>query len=105
MLARAVNGSAAFWPTLGGGFVLIGLHRLIALCSRRSHLIGILVKGKSDLVIQHGEVIEANLKRNDFSQHDLLEDLRLNGQVDEPRKVRVAYIERDGNISVVPVSK
>src|SRR5215467_7095438 len=30
MLARAVNGTAAFFPTLGGGFVLVGLHALIA---------------------------------------------------------------------------
>src|ERR1043165_8139716 len=43
MLARAVNGSAAFWPTLGGGFILVGLHRLIALLSRRWHAFGALV--------------------------------------------------------------
>src|SRR5581483_4651516 len=35
MLARAVNGSAAFWPTLGGGFVVVGLHQLLAFGSRR----------------------------------------------------------------------
>ncbi len=29
MLARAVNGSSAFFPTLGAGFVLIGLHWLM----------------------------------------------------------------------------
>jgi uncharacterized membrane protein YcaP (DUF421 family) len=29
MLARAVNGSGPFWATLGGGFILIGLHRLL----------------------------------------------------------------------------
>src|SRR6186997_1447792 len=40
MLARAVNGTAAFFPTLGGGFVLVVLHRLLALCSRRSHGFG-----------------------------------------------------------------
>ena len=30
MLARAVNGTAAFLPTLGGGFVLVMLHRALA---------------------------------------------------------------------------
>lgn len=30
MLARAVNGTAAFFPTLGGGFVLVMLHRVLA---------------------------------------------------------------------------
>ena len=37
MLARAVNGTAAFLPTLGGGFVLVMLHRVLAYWSRRSH--------------------------------------------------------------------
>jgi hypothetical protein len=35
MLARAVNGTAAFFPTLGGGFVLVILHRVLA---PREHL-------------------------------------------------------------------
>src|SRR5215204_2867517 len=36
MLARAVNGSAAFIPTLAGGFALVGLHHLMALLAFRS---------------------------------------------------------------------
>jgi uncharacterized membrane protein YcaP (DUF421 family) len=105
MLARAINGTTAFWETLGGGFVLVAFHRLIAVLSRRSHRFGNLVKGTSDLVIQDGKVNEANLSRNDFSEHDLLEDLRLNGQVGEPEDVSVAYIERNGHISVVRKTK
>src|ERR1043166_3617196 len=104
MLARAVNGSAAFWPTLGGGFVLVGLHRLIAFLSRRWTRLGTLVKGTSDPVIQNGQVIEANLKRNDMTADDLLEDLRLNGNVDQPGQVKLAYVERNGDVSVVKKS-
>lgn len=105
MLARAVNGSAAFWPTLGGGFILIGLHRLIAHFSRRSHAFGILVKGTSDLVVRDGQIIEAGMRRNDLSKHDLEEDMRLKGQLDEISKIKVAYAERDGHISIVPKGK
>lgn len=105
MLARAVNGSAAFWPTLAGGFVLVGLHRLIAFFSRRWHKFGILVKGTSDLVIRDGVVIESAMRRNDLSVHDLQEDLRMNGQVTDAGEVKVAYAERNGHISVVPKEK
>lgn len=105
MLARAVNGSSAFWPTLGGGFILVGLHRLIAFASRRWHAFGILVKGTSDLVVRDGKIVEAGLKRNDLSEHDLEEDMRLKGQLDEISKIKVAYAERDGNISIVPKGK
>ncbi|HWD91431.1 MAG TPA: YetF domain-containing protein [Verrucomicrobiae bacterium] len=101
MLARAVNGSSAFWPTLGGGFVLVGLHRLIAFLSRSSHKFGILVKGTSDVVIRDGQIVPAGMRRNDLSEHDLYEDLRMNGQVDDPSQVKVAYAERNGHISVV----
>lgn len=104
MLARAVNGSAAFWPTLGGGFILVGLHRLIAFASRRWHGFGILVKGTSDLVVRDGEILEAGMRRNDLSKHDLEEDMRLKGRVDDIKKIKVAYAERDGHISVVPKS-
>jgi uncharacterized membrane protein YcaP (DUF421 family) len=102
MLARAVNGTAAFWPTLGAGFVMVGLHRVIAFCSRRSHRFGNLVKGTSDLVIRDGAVVESGMRKNDMSAHDLDEDLRLNGQVESAKDVKVAYVERSGSISVVP---
>ena len=105
MLARAVNGSASFWPTLGGGFVLVGLHRLIAYFSRRWHKFGNLVKGTSDLVVRDGQVIETGMRRNDLSEHDLQEDMRLNGQVNEVSKIKVAYAERNGQISIVPKNK
>jgi uncharacterized membrane protein YcaP (DUF421 family) len=105
MLARAVNGSAAFWPTLGGGFVLIALHRLIAFFSRRWHAFGIVVKGTSDLVVRDGQIVEAGMRRNDLSIHDLEEDMRLKGQLDEIAKIKVAYAERDGHISIGPKGK
>src|ERR1051325_1328123 len=105
MLARAVNGSAAFWPTLGGGFILVGLHRLIAFSSRRWQKFGLLVKGSSDLVIRDGKIIQTGMRKNDLSKDDLLEDLRLNGQVSDPNEVKIAYAERNGEISVVPREK
>ena len=41
------------------------------------------------------------LRRNNLSQHDLVEDLRLNGNVQDPQKVKEAYFERNGQITVV----
>ena len=101
MLARAVNGSSAFFPTLGGGFVLIGLHRLLAYGARISTRFGFLVKGQFQPVIQDGQVLEQAMRKNNLTRHDLLEDLRLNGNVEVPEGVKAAYIERNGQISVV----
>lgn len=101
MLARAVNGSVAFFPTLGGGFVLVGLHRLVAYCSRDSHWFGNLVKGHCELVIKNGVVNHQALRKNNLSEHDLMEDLRLNGNVGSVDRVKAAFVERNGQISVV----
>jgi len=101
MLARAVNGSAAFFPTLGGAFVLVGLHRAVAELSRRSHRFGILVKGRSDVLVRDGLTNTEAMVKNRVSQHDLLEDLRLNGNVGSVDHARLAVLERNGQISVV----
>ena len=101
MLARAVNGTAAFFPTLGAGFVLVVLHRVLAYWSRRSHAFGLLIKGRSDVIVRDGTLDEIAARRNRLSEHDVLEDLRLNGSVAETRDVVLAVLERNGHISVV----
>lgn len=101
MLARAVNGTAAFFPTLGGGFVLVMLHKLLALLSRNSHRFGDLIKGREVQVIRDGQLDLDAMRKQDFSEHDLKEDLRLNGNLADWREVKAAFIERNGQISVV----
>lgn len=102
MLARAVNGNSAFFPTLGGGFVLVMLHRVFAYWSRRSHLFGYLIKGRTDIVIRDGTLNAALAARNRLSEHDVMEDLRLHGNVGDVGDVALAVFERNGQISVVP---
>ena len=101
MLARAVNGTAAFFPTLGGGFVLVMLHRALASWSRRSHPFGLLIKGRSDVIVRDGRLDERLARHNRLSEHDLLEEFRLNGNVMDIRDVALAVFERNGQVSVV----
>jgi uncharacterized membrane protein YcaP (DUF421 family) len=101
MMARAVNGTAAFFPTLGGGLVLVMLHRLFAYWSRRSHMFGILIKGESDVIIRDGRLDKAVADRNRLSEHDILEDLRLHGNIASIEDAELGVFERNGQISVV----
>jgi uncharacterized membrane protein YcaP (DUF421 family) len=101
MLARAVNGTAAFFPTLGGGLVLVLLHRTLAYWARRSHGFGNVIKGRSDVIIRDGRLDGERASLNRLSIHDVLEDLRLNGNVGRIEDVALAVFERDGKISVV----
>src|SRR4051812_23782086 len=95
VLARAVNGSAAFFPTLGGGFVLVWLHSLLASLAYRSEWVGVLVKGRPEVLVENGKRNPQKMKAHKISEHDLLEEARLNGQVLEVNQIRQATIERN----------
>src|SRR5947208_5737464 len=81
MLARAVNGSASFFPTLGAGFVLIGFHALIAQIAFRSEKFGQLVKGTAAPLVERGRLNRKVMAHARISENDLLEEARLNGKV------------------------
>lgn len=101
VLARAINGSSAFFATLGGGFVLVLLHRLFAYLAFYSHWFGILVKGEPDVIVRDGECIIPMMRRNHVSVHDLQEDLRLDAHLEDLSRIRVARVERSGDISFI----
>jgi uncharacterized membrane protein YcaP (DUF421 family) len=101
VLARAINGSSAFFATLGGGVVLVLLHRLFAFLAYHSHAFGILVKSKPDVIVRDGECDFSMMRRNHVSIHDLEEDMHLSAHLEDLSKVRLARVERSGDISFI----
>ena len=101
MLARAINGSAPFLPTLGGGFILVIIHRLFGLTAYFSHAFGILVKGKPELLVQNGMLHRRNMVWNHISEHDLQEDMRLQAKTEDLSRIKIARVERSGDISFI----
>ena len=101
VLSRAINGSAAFFPTLGGSLVLVLIHRSLAFMAYYSHRFGVLIKGRPDVILENGQVIRGNMRRNHISSHDLEEDLRLRAATDALDKIRIARVERSGDISFI----
>jgi uncharacterized membrane protein YcaP (DUF421 family) len=101
VLARAINGNSAFFPTLGGGFVLAFMHRFFGSIGCRWHAFGALIKGQADVIVENGNVNWKVLRQNHISKHDLEEDLRLNARTEDISKVRIARVERSGDISFI----
>src|SRR5438552_843609 len=101
MLARAINGSEAFFPTLGTGFVLVLLHRLFGFAAYYSHAVGILVKGKPVMLVQGGRLQRKNMLWEHITQHDLEEDMRLEAETDDLSTIQAARLERSGDISFI----
>ena len=101
VLSRAINGSAAFFPTIGGGVVLVVLHRLFAFLAYNSHAFGILVKGSPDTIVRNGQCDFHAMRRNHVSTHDLDEYMRLGVHTDDLSSIRVARAERNGDVGFI----
>lgn len=101
VLSRAINGSAAFFATLGGSVVIVLVHRLFAFIAYHSHWFGCLLKGRPEVIVEDGNLILATMRRNHISEHDLDEDLRLDGKMEDTSKVKIARVERSGDISFI----
>lgn len=100
MLARAINGSASFWANIDLGFVIALAYRAIAWLACEIPLFGTLLKGRAVEIVINGEVKNDSLKRHHVSRHDLEGDLRLAGNIGDPAAVKLARLERNGDISV-----
>lgn len=101
VLSRAINGSATFFASIGGGFMLVVLHRFFAWFACRSHAFGKLIKGSPAVIVENGRPDLRAMRRNLISEHDLEEDLRLDAKTEDISKVRVARVERSGDISFI----
>ena len=101
VLSRAINGSSAFFATIGGSVVIVLVHRLFALIAYRSHWFGCLLKGRPEMIVEDGNLILATMRQNHISEHDLEEDLRLDAEMANAAKVKIARVERSGDISFI----
>ena len=105
VLSRAINGTAAFFATLGGSLVIVLVHRLLALTAYYSHWFGVLIKGSPEVIIEDGNLIFGALRRNHISRHDVEEDLRLAAKTEDLKDIQVGYVERSGDISFIEKKK
>jgi uncharacterized membrane protein YcaP (DUF421 family) len=102
IMSRAINSSAPLVPTLFAGLVLVGLHMLFAYTAVHVDWFGPIVKGNPILLIKDGVVQKEGQRQAGLSDHDLLQALRLKASQTEPEGIRLAYMERNGRISMIP---
>ncbi len=101
VLARAINGSAAFLTTLGCAFFLMIVHRVFSFIAFHSHAFGKIIKGEPALLVRDGQFEWKMMKRHLVSKHDLEEDLRLAAKTDDIATVHAARLERSGDVSFI----
>ena len=99
LLSRAINGSGPLFGTIAAAFVIVVLHRMLALFAYASHPLGIAMKGQPGVVVEDGRYVDKTLRQNQITTHDVEEDLRLKGKTEDIADVRIARVERSGDIS------
>jgi uncharacterized membrane protein YcaP (DUF421 family) len=101
VLSRGINGTAPFFQTIAAGFTLIFLHVLFATLTFYSHTVGLLFKGQPYQLVKDGEIQWKAMRHSRISEKDLMAAIRLN-HLTTVKHVKEAYIERNGQISVIP---
>jgi uncharacterized membrane protein YcaP (DUF421 family) len=102
VMSRAITNASALLATWLAGVVLIGMHWLLATLSYHIDWFGPLIKGNPVLLVKEGDIQRDGMREGGVSQMDLDQALRAEGSEPDPSRVQLAYLERDGSISVVP---
>ncbi len=105
VMSRGINSSAGLVPTLAGGTMLVVLHAVFSSLAYHTSWVGNLVKGNPVLLVEDGRIQEDAMRGTSLSGQDLAEALRLEGNEPDPSAIRLAYLERNGTISIVTAAR
>jgi uncharacterized membrane protein YcaP (DUF421 family) len=100
ILGKAITGNAPFIPSLITCVVMSLFHRFLAMITFRNDFIGRIIKGNTDLLVENGIKNIRNMKKTNVCDKDLMEALREHG-IDDISKVKKAFLERSGRVSVI----
>lgn len=81
--------------------VLVSAELIISYVSLKSERVRRLVCGKPSVVVEHGRIVESELRRSRLNLNDLLEQLRLKNYANVA-DVEFAILETGGQLSVIP---
>ena len=90
--------------SLGGGLIgattILLLNAVVAYLTFRFKRVDRVVEHSPTMLVRHGRIIRANLRRERLGPRDLRAALRHHGVI-SLRDIRYAFLEEDGHVSVV----
>lgn len=81
--------------------VLLALSSILSILCTKSIRFRALLCGRPSVVVENGQVVEAELKKNRLTLDELMEELRIQGYTDF-RAIKFALLETNGQLSVLP---
>ncbi len=101
VLSRSINGSSTLLPSLIVSLVLVLFHSFLSLAASKSKKFSDFLNGKSHILIDKGEKIKNALDKHHIEEKDLIEAVRLSTHNNSMEKVKQAFLETNGSISIV----
>lgn len=101
ILSRAISGSAPFLPSIAASFALVLAHRGIATLGFRWDGFGNFVKGSARQLVRDGDILWDEMRKSSIGEEDLREAVRHHGRTMSLEDVSQAFLERNGEISVI----
>jgi uncharacterized membrane protein YcaP (DUF421 family) len=106
VLSNAVQNSMnAGDNTVGAGLILVltlvSMNGLLGFIAARNKRLEAFIDGSPEILVHNGAAQEAVLKRTRISRHELMSAIRQVG-LTEIEQVRVAILENNGRINVIP---
>lgn len=102
IVSRGITGNAPFLPTLATGLGLVLLHRFSARWAVDSDRLALWIKGKERKLVEDGTILWDNMRKSGIGEADLMSALRRKAHLERVEEVEAAYLERTGDISVIP---
>ncbi len=81
--------------------VLLALSTIISVLCTKSIRFRALLCGRPSVVVENGQVVEAELRRSRLTLDELMEELRIQGYADF-QSIKFALLETNGQLSVLP---
>lgn len=100
-LSRAINGSAAFLPTITASAALVSIHWLVSAVSFRLPQLEPWIKGRRRILIQDGQINRQALQASHLTEYDLEMALRLKTNLTDLDQIALANMEPNGDISII----
>jgi uncharacterized membrane protein YcaP (DUF421 family) len=105
VLGRTINGGAPLWGTLTAVAALVAVHWVLAFLSHRWRSFGRILKGESYTLVSEGRICRDQMRKSLLTENDLKEMLRLRARLTDPSEARLAILERNGQISAIPLAR
>ena len=84
--------------------VLLSLSTILTVLSTKSIRFRAILCGKPSIVVENGQVVERELRKNRLTVDELMEELRIQGYSDF-KSIKFAMLETSGQLSVLPYAK